>query len=80
MQEGIMVHDVEGRVIDCNQSAERILGLSLEEMKTSLNQNESYLTDRNGNLLNIQQYPVITTLKTGKNIHDSTIGIKIKLI
>ncbi|NRB64648.1 MAG: response regulator [Saprospiraceae bacterium] len=78
MQEGIMVHDVEGRVIDCNQSAERILGLSLEEMKTSLNQNESYLTDRNGNLLNIQQYPVITTLKTGKNIHDSTIGIKIK--
>ncbi|MBW4576675.1 MAG: PAS domain S-box protein [Aphanothece sp. CMT-3BRIN-NPC111] len=67
MHEGIVLHQTDGSILTCNPSAERILGLSAEELvgRTSL---DLYwrTVHPDDSLFPQENYPVTLTLRTGK--------------
>ncbi|MEC4984916.1 MAG: PAS domain S-box protein, partial [Oscillatoria sp. PMC 1076.18] len=76
MSDGIIVQNAEGLILECNTSAERILGLSTEEimgMKT-LSVGGNAIAE-NGSPLPKAEQPLSLTRKTGKPIKNAVMGI-----
>lgn len=65
MQEGLVIQDLQGKIIACNQSAEKILGLSLDQMlgKTSTDPHWRAIKE-NGEPFPGEEHPAMQTLKT----------------
>jgi PAS domain S-box-containing protein len=64
--EGVVLRDAEGRVVDCNPSAERILGKTLAEMRgqTSVVGNWQLLRE-DGSLMPVEEQPNVAARLTG---------------
>ncbi|MHB8086575.1 MAG: PAS domain S-box protein, partial [Dehalococcoidia bacterium] len=75
MAQGALYYDAEGAIISANPAAEKILGLSRDQMigRTVYDQGWRYIredgTDLPGNM-----HPAIMALKTGKTVRDVVIG------
>jgi PAS domain S-box-containing protein len=76
MVQGVIYHDSEGRVISANPAAQRILGLTLDNMlgKTSLNPSRRRLRE-DGSLLPSEEHPSIVALRTGKPVNNVTMAL-----
>ncbi len=76
MQEGIVVHDMTGAIISCNQSAERILGLSYDQMigKTSIDASWRAVREDESPFAG-EDHPAIFTLRTGKAQSNVIMGV-----
>jgi len=76
MQEGVVFHDAEGRINACNSSAERILGLSLDQMvgRTSLDPRWRAIYE-DGSPFPGDQHPAMVTLRTGQPQSDVIMGV-----
>ncbi|CAN5183077.1 hypothetical protein BH10PSE17_BH10PSE17_32460 [soil metagenome] len=77
LSEGVMVFDIDGSVLACNPSAERILRLPFGDMQAR----RRYLDDwqpvmADGSPLPSYQMPISQTLATGKAMHNVVIGDK----
>ncbi len=76
MAEGIVVQTAEGAIIDCNQSAEKILGLSRDQIlgRSSLDEHWQAI-DENGIPFPGEHYPGIVSLRGGQPCHGVTMGL-----
>ena len=76
MQEGIVFHDAEGRISACNSSAERILGLSLDQMmgRTSLDPRWRAIYE-DGSSFPGDRHPAMVTLRTGQPQSNVIMGV-----
>lgn len=71
MTDGVVVQSAEGRIIDCNPSAERILGLSREQImgRTSVDPRWKAFRE-DGQPFPGEEHPAMVSLRTGKPCHD----------
>lgn len=76
MAEGVVLQDSNGEILACNQSAERILGLSLEQMKgkTSVDPHWRAIHE-DGSPFPGDTHPANVTLKTGVPQADVIMGV-----
>jgi len=76
LNEGIVVHSVDGAIIACNPSAERILGLTEDQIrgKTPLDPRWQSVHE-DGSPFPGETHPAMVTLRTGKPSNDVVMGI-----
>jgi PAS domain S-box-containing protein len=77
LEEGLVLQDKNGTILSCNASAERILGLSANEMR-----GRTFLDSRwqavheDGSPFPGEEYPAIQTLRTGQPESNVIMGVK----
>ncbi|MFO8021086.1 MAG: PAS domain S-box protein, partial [Perlabentimonas sp.] len=76
MEQGVVYHDTEGAIISANPAAEKILGLTLNQLqgRTSIDPRWKAIKD-NGKDFPGQEHPAMLALKTGKSITGVTMGV-----
>jgi PAS domain S-box-containing protein len=76
MQDGILVLDAAGNIRTCNRSAERILGLSAEQItgRTALDRRWRAI-HADGSAFASDSFPVSVTLRTGQRCSDIIMGV-----
>jgi PAS domain S-box-containing protein len=76
MQEGIVLMDADGTIRACNASAERILGLSADQMmgRTSLDPRWRAVHE-DGTPFPGETHPVMVTLRTGQPCSNVIMGV-----
>ncbi|MDJ0736941.1 MAG: PAS domain S-box protein [Nostocaceae cyanobacterium] len=76
MQEGIVLHDADGSISACNASAERILGISVDEIlgRKSVDQRWRAIHE-DGSPFCGESHPAMITLRTGKPCSGVIMGI-----
>jgi PAS domain S-box-containing protein len=77
MYEGVVLQDQNGKIIDFNPSALKVLGLSADQLigKTSLDPDWQAITD-NGSPFPGEQHPAMMALKTAQVQKNVIMGIK----
>jgi PAS domain S-box-containing protein len=77
MQEGVVLLGADGRIRACNASAERILGLSAEEMmgRTPLDPRWQAIHE-DGSAFPAEAFPVMVTLRTGRPCSNVVMGVR----
>lgn len=74
--EGIVIQAQSGKILTCNQAAERILGLTLSEMKGQNSINPLWRTiQEDGSDFPSDLHPSSITLKTGEPQRDVIMGV-----
>lgn len=76
MEQGVIYQDMVGNIISVNPAAERILGLSIEEMKhkTSLDPHWQMI-EEDGTTVPGADHPAMMALRTGKKVGPVTRGV-----
>lgn len=76
MSEGIVMQDAEGRIIACNESAERILGLSRDQMMglTSFDPRWQAVHE-DGSPTTGHDHPIVITQRTGQPRSNVIMGV-----
>jgi PAS domain S-box-containing protein len=76
MQEGIIFQDAEGVILTCNASAERMLGLSADQMmgRTSLDPRWQTIHE-DGSPFPSETRPAMVTLRTGQPLSNVVMGV-----
>lgn len=76
MHEGIVLQDAEGRIQTCNASAERILGLTIDQMcgRTSLDPRWRSVRE-DGSPFPGDEHPAMVTLHTGESVENVIMGV-----
>lgn len=76
LREGIMVFSKEGRLLSCNPSAERILGLSFERILTERSSFPDWACIReDGTVFQPEDFPVVRALATGQPCEGVVMGV-----
>ncbi len=77
MQEGIVIQDLDGKIVSANRSAEQILGLTYEQMigLTSIDPRWQAI-DENGKHLPGENHPAMVTIQTKIPIQNFVMGIR----
>jgi diguanylate cyclase (GGDEF)-like protein/PAS domain S-box-containing protein len=77
LEEGIVVHDADGVVRDCNPSAERILGVRAADLRLGGEAMSGLMiVDANRSPLPVEDHPWQVALMTGRPCSGVTIGIE----
>ncbi|MEW6261540.1 MAG: ATP-binding protein [Thermodesulfobacteriota bacterium] len=76
MAQGVVYQDAEGKIIEANPSALRILGLTLDQLigRSSLYPNRRIILE-DGSDFPVDTHPAVVALKTGRRIMDVIMGI-----
>jgi PAS domain S-box-containing protein len=76
MNEGVIMQDRNGMIYTCNQSAERILGLSAEQMigRTAIDPRWRAVKE-DGSPFPEEEHPLVVTLRTGESFRDRIMGV-----
>lgn len=78
LHDGVMVFAPDGRVLDANPSAERMLRRSLAEMQAAPSDFSVWgLVGEDGAAMAVADYPVVRVLRTGAPAHGEVVGIPI---
>src|SRR5690606_10718185 len=80
MSEGVLVQDASGRVLTCNSAGQRILGLTIEEMRgrTTAEQVEVELVHEDGTPYAPHDYPSLAALRKGQPRKRMIVGVRRK--
>lgn len=77
MQEGIVLQNAEGNIIACNASAEKILGLTVDEMLNRTSDDPRWHSIKeDGSPFPGQTHPAMVTLRTGKPCSNVIMGLQ----
>jgi len=77
MAQGVVYQDSDGKIISANPAAQKILGLSLDEMNGKTSMDPDWMTVReDGSPLPGQEHPSMTALHTGKTVGPFVMGVK----
>jgi PAS domain S-box-containing protein len=73
---GVVVHDRQGRIVEVNGAASRILGLSVDELcgRTSMDPGWAAV-HRNGSPFVGESHPSMVCLATGQSVRDVVMGV-----
>jgi PAS domain S-box-containing protein len=76
MAQGVVYQDAEGRITSANPAAERILGLTLDQMmgRTSLDPRWRAMRE-DGSDLPGDEHPAMVALRTRREVRDVTLGV-----
>jgi len=74
--EGVVIYQADGKIIACNQSAEKILGLTADQImgKTAIDFDWQTIHE-DGSFFPVETHPAIVTLKTGEPKFKVIMGI-----
>ncbi|MHB1005894.1 MAG: sensor histidine kinase [Chloroflexota bacterium] len=74
---GVILYGEDGRVIDANEQAQQIIGVTLERLKT-LDPDEvfRFVFDENGRPLPAAEYPPLVALREGREVRAATLRIR----
>jgi diguanylate cyclase (GGDEF)-like protein/PAS domain S-box-containing protein len=73
---GLMLHDAHGVVVSANPAAERLLGLSIDELRGRPALDARWATvDETGQPLTADEHPVMRALSTGTSVRGSILGV-----
>ncbi|MBK8324764.1 MAG: PAS domain S-box protein [Betaproteobacteria bacterium] len=76
MTEGMIVQDPAGRIIAANPAAERILGLSLDQLRGRTSMDPRWgSVHEDGTPWPGEEHPVVVSARTGVALHDQVMGI-----
>jgi PAS domain S-box-containing protein len=76
LEEGVLMLDVDGNLLTCNESAERILGATREELHERGIINPKWCAIReDGSPLSEEESPVPVTLRTGRPCSGVVVGV-----
>ncbi len=76
MAQGVVYQNADGKIISANPSAERILGLSLDQMLGRTSMDPRWRTVReDGSPLDGQDHPSMVSLATGKPLFGFVMGV-----
>jgi diguanylate cyclase (GGDEF)-like protein/PAS domain S-box-containing protein len=77
IQAGVVVHGKDGTVIKSNTTAQRMLGLTHEQMLGNELTDPAWTFLReDGSPMPVEEYPVSRVLKTNKPVHNLVLGIQ----
>ena len=77
MGDGLIVRDRKGRVAAANAAAERILGVSAEDLNaTALDPESMAAIDENEEPISRDELPSVKVLRTGQAEHDRVVGMR----
>lgn len=76
MEEGLVIQDIDGKIISCNHSAEKILGLTFDQMlgKTSIDE-DWYAIKENGENFDGIDHPAMVALRTKTSQKNVIMGV-----
>jgi PAS domain S-box-containing protein len=76
LAEGIVLQSAEGQILACNAAAQRILGLSVDQMlgRTSLDPRWRAVHE-DGTAFLGETHPAMVSLRTGRALHDVVMGV-----
>ena len=76
MVQGVVFQDIEGRIIHANPSAERILGLTLDQMQGRGSIDPRWKTiHEDGTPYPGELHPAMTALRSGISVRNSVLGV-----
>jgi PAS domain S-box-containing protein len=77
LKEGIVIQNSKGEILECNKAAERILGLSADQMmgRSSMDARWKSIYE-NGEHFPGDQHPAMVVLKTGTEQRDVIMGVR----
>ncbi|WP_324779109.1 sensor domain-containing protein [Thiobacillus sedimenti] len=76
MSEGVVMEDADARILACNPAAERILGLTAEQIMGRSSFDPRWrAVHEDGTPFRGEDHPTVTTLRTGEPQHDVTMGV-----
>jgi PAS domain S-box-containing protein len=76
MAQGVVYQDPSGRIVSANPAAERILGLTLDEMQGRTSVDPRWKSIReNGADFPGEDHPAMVALRTGEEVHGVVIGV-----
>lgn len=81
LSEGIVLHGMNGTnpVIDCNEAAARILGLTKSQLLGKDSFDKSWnACDEKGNPISPEQHPAVVTLRSGEPVRNYIMGVQKK--
>jgi PAS domain S-box-containing protein len=77
MDEGVVLQDAAGRIVTCNASAERILGLTLDQMMGLTSFDPRWqATHEDGSPAAGETHPIVITLRTGQPQKNVIMGVR----
>lgn len=77
LAEGVFIRDKEGGVIECNASAERILGVPFEQLQGTAGVVPGWASLReDGTPLPAEEWPSTVVLRTGQSLVDVVMGLR----
>lgn len=73
---GIVIQGASGAVIDCNREAEKLLGLSRDQMlgRTSIDPRWRAIRE-DGSAFPGEEHPAMVALRTGESVRDAVMGV-----
>lgn len=75
--EGIVIQNADGIIVDCNRSAERILGVPASELLGASVSDRCWRALReDGTPMPCSEYPSVITLTSGRPCHGAIIGLE----
>ena len=76
MPQGVVYQDAEGRITAANVSAERILGLTLDQMRGRTSMDPRWRAiHEDGTAFPGEEHPISIALRTGREVHDVVMGV-----
>ncbi len=76
MDTGIVFQDTEGRIIEANPAAEKILGLEKEQLYKLTSKSEEWKAIKDdGTPFNWNKHPAMISLEKGKRVRNTVMGI-----
>ena len=76
MTDGVVVQAADGRITDCNLNAEKILGLSRDEIMGLTSVDPRWQAVRaDGSVFPGEDHPAMVSLRTGQACHDVLMGL-----
>jgi len=76
MEQGVVYYGIDGKIISCNPSAEKILGMSMYEMAGRSAIDACWDTiNENGTSIGFKEHPVLKSLDQGTPVAKTVIGI-----
>jgi two-component system CheB/CheR fusion protein len=76
LEEGVVYQDLNGRILDANPAAQKILGLSLDQMLGRTSTHPDWRAIRqDGTDFPGDEHPAMLSLKTGQPVKDKVMGV-----
>ncbi len=76
MAQGVVYQNAKGEIISANPAAERILGVSLEQMLRRTSEDSNWRTiHEDGSPFPVEEHPAMIALRTGQRVEDVVMGV-----
>jgi two-component system cell cycle sensor histidine kinase/response regulator CckA len=76
LAEGVVLHHADGPILTCNSAAERILGLSVDQMMGRSSMDPRWRSvHEDGSAFPGETHPAMVSLRTGVAMHDVVMGV-----